>query len=120
MKHHPADGAKIVAKFGRLRDAAPLIHHHHERWDGQGYPHGLAADSIPLGAAIVGLADAWDAMTTDRRTTAPSIRARPRRSFGSTAAPSSHRWSWTRSFASSSHLERPTGTPCARRNRFAS
>lgn len=66
MKHHPADGAKIVAKFGRLRDAVPLIHHHHERWDGQGYPHGLAADSIPLGAAIVGLADAWDAMTTDR------------------------------------------------------
>ena len=66
MKHHPADGAKIVAKFGRLRDAVPLIHHHHERWDGRGYPHGLAADSIPLGAAIVGLADAWDAMTTDR------------------------------------------------------
>jgi HD-GYP domain-containing protein (c-di-GMP phosphodiesterase class II) len=66
MKHHPADGAKIVAKFGRLRDAVPLIRHHHERWDGQGYPDRLAADSIPLGAAIVGLADAWDAMTTDR------------------------------------------------------
>jgi putative nucleotidyltransferase with HDIG domain len=66
MKQHPADGAKIVAKFGRLRDAVPLIRHHHERWDGQGYPHGLAADTIPLGAAIVGLADAWDAMTTDR------------------------------------------------------
>jgi HD-GYP domain-containing protein (c-di-GMP phosphodiesterase class II) len=66
MKHHPADGARIVAKFGRLRDAVPLIHHHHERWDGHGYPHGLASGSIPLGAAIVGLADAWDAMTTDR------------------------------------------------------
>jgi HD-GYP domain-containing protein (c-di-GMP phosphodiesterase class II) len=66
MKHHPADGAKIVAKFGRLRDAVPLIRHHHERWDGQGYPDRLAADTIPLGAAIVGLADAWDAMTTDR------------------------------------------------------
>jgi putative nucleotidyltransferase with HDIG domain len=66
MKHHPADGAKIVAKFGRLRDAVPLIRHHHERWDGHGYPDRLAADSIPLGAAIVGLADAWDAMTTDR------------------------------------------------------
>ena len=71
MKQHPADGAKIVAKFGRLRDAVPLIHHHHERWDGQGYPHGLAADSIPLGAAIVGLADAWDAMIR------PPISSRP-------------------------------------------
>jgi putative nucleotidyltransferase with HDIG domain len=66
MKQHPSDGAKIVAKFGRLRDAVPLIRHHHERWDGRGYPDQLAADSIPLGAAIVGLADAWDAMTTDR------------------------------------------------------
>jgi putative nucleotidyltransferase with HDIG domain len=66
MKHHPADGANIVAKFGRLRDAVPLIRHHHERWDGNGYPDRLAASEIPLGAAIVGLADAWDAMTTDR------------------------------------------------------
>ncbi|HYX76761.1 MAG TPA: HD-GYP domain-containing protein, partial [Gaiellaceae bacterium] len=66
MKRHPADGADIVAKFGRLRQAVPLIRHHHERWDGRGYPEGLAADAIPLGAAIVGLADAWDAMTTDR------------------------------------------------------
>ena len=38
MKHHPADGANIVAKFGRLREAVPLIRHHHERWDGTGYP----------------------------------------------------------------------------------
>jgi putative nucleotidyltransferase with HDIG domain len=66
MKHHPADGANIVAKFGRLRDAVPLIRHHHERWDGNGYPDRLADAEIPLGAAIVGLADAWDAMTTDR------------------------------------------------------
>jgi putative nucleotidyltransferase with HDIG domain len=66
MKRHPAEGAGIVAKFGRLRDAVPLIHHHHERWDGLGYPDGLAGGAIPLGAAIVGLADAWDAMTTDR------------------------------------------------------
>jgi putative nucleotidyltransferase with HDIG domain len=66
MKRHPADGADIVAKFGRLRHAVPLIRHHHERWDGLGYPDGLASGAIPLGAAIVGLADAWDAMTTDR------------------------------------------------------
>jgi HD-GYP domain-containing protein (c-di-GMP phosphodiesterase class II) len=44
----------------------PIIRHHHERWDGRGYPDGLAGDEIPLPAAIVALADAWDAMTTER------------------------------------------------------
>jgi putative nucleotidyltransferase with HDIG domain len=66
MKQHPADGANIVSKFSRLQDAVPMIRHHHERWDGAGYPDRLAAETIPLGARIVGLADAWDAMTTDR------------------------------------------------------
>ena len=66
MKRHPADGAAIVAKFSRLQGAVPMILHHHERWDGRGYPYRLEADAIPLGARIVGLADAWDAMTTDR------------------------------------------------------
>jgi putative nucleotidyltransferase with HDIG domain len=66
IKRHPGDGARIVEKFSRLRDAVPLIRYHHERWDGAGYPEGLAGESIPLEAGIVGLADAWDAMTTDR------------------------------------------------------
>ena len=66
MKTHSAEGARIVGKFGRLREAVPIIKHHHERWDGGGYPDGLGGESIPLEAAIVGLADAWDAMTTDR------------------------------------------------------
>jgi putative two-component system response regulator len=66
MKQHPADGAAIIAKFSRLQGAVPMILHHHERWDGGGYPHHLAGEGIPLGARIVGLADAWDAMTTDR------------------------------------------------------
>ena len=66
MKTHSAEGARIVGKFGRLREAVPIIRHHHERWDGAGYPDGLGEDEIPLEAAIVGLADAWDAMTTDR------------------------------------------------------
>jgi putative nucleotidyltransferase with HDIG domain len=66
IKTHSAEGARIVGKFGRLREAVPIIQHHHERWDGSGYPDGLAGDAIPLEAAIVGLADAWDAMTTDR------------------------------------------------------
>jgi len=66
IKRHPADGAAIVDKLGRLRTSVPLIHHHHERWDGGGYPDGLAGDAAPLEAYVVGLADAWDAMTTDR------------------------------------------------------
>jgi putative nucleotidyltransferase with HDIG domain len=66
IKRHPGDGADIVAKFSRLREAVPLIRHHHERWDGEGYPDGLAGNEIPLEACVVGLADAWDAMTTDR------------------------------------------------------
>jgi putative nucleotidyltransferase with HDIG domain len=66
MKRHAAEGARIVGKFGRLREAVPIIRHHHERWDGGGYPDGLAGEQIPLEAAVVGLADAWDAMTTDR------------------------------------------------------
>ena len=66
MKRHSAEGARIVAKFGRLRDSVPIIRHHHERWDGLGYPERLAGEDIPLAAAIVGLADAWDAMTIER------------------------------------------------------
>ncbi|HEY7422550.1 MAG TPA: HD-GYP domain-containing protein [Gaiellaceae bacterium] len=66
VKRHPEDGARIVGRLHRLQAAVPAILHHHERWDGQGYPHGLRDDDIPLEAAIVGLADAVDAMTTDR------------------------------------------------------
>ena len=66
MKRHSAEGARIVEKFSRLRDSVPIIRHHHERWDGRGYPDGLAREEIPLAAAIAGLADAWDAMTIER------------------------------------------------------
>jgi putative nucleotidyltransferase with HDIG domain len=66
MKTHSAEGARIVGKFSRLRDSVPIIRYHHERWDGRGYPDGLAGEDIPLPAAIAGLADAWDAMTIER------------------------------------------------------
>jgi putative nucleotidyltransferase with HDIG domain len=66
IKRHPADGAAIVGKLGRLRPTVPLIRHHHERWDGTGYPDRLSDDAVPQEAYVVGLADAWDAMTTDR------------------------------------------------------
>jgi putative nucleotidyltransferase with HDIG domain len=66
VKRHPEDGARIVGRLHRLREAVPAVLHHHERWDGNGYPHRLRGERIPLEAAIVGLADAVDAMTTDR------------------------------------------------------
>jgi putative nucleotidyltransferase with HDIG domain len=66
VKRHPEDGARIVGRLHRLHPTVPAVLHHHERWDGKGYPHGLSAGEIPLKAAIVGLADAIDAMTTDR------------------------------------------------------
>jgi putative two-component system response regulator len=66
MKRHSAEGARIVSKFGRLRDCVPVIRHHHERWDGTGYPERLSEDEIPFLATIVGFADAWDAMTIER------------------------------------------------------
>jgi putative nucleotidyltransferase with HDIG domain len=66
MKTHSAEGARIVGKFGRLRDCVPVIRHHHERFDGAGYPDALAGEGIPMSAAVVALADAWDAMTIER------------------------------------------------------
>jgi hypothetical protein len=66
VKRHPEDGARIIGRLHRLHAAVPAVLHHHERWDGDGYPHALRGDGIPLEAAIVGLADAVDAMTTDR------------------------------------------------------
>ena len=47
-------------------DVGPIIRHHHERWDGNGYPAGLAGEEIPIGARIVSIVDAYDAMMTDR------------------------------------------------------
>jgi putative nucleotidyltransferase with HDIG domain len=66
IKEDSEQGARIVGKLGRLHDAVPIIRHHHERWDGTGYPSRLSGEQIPREASIVGLADAWDAMTTTR------------------------------------------------------
>ncbi len=77
MRAHPAEGAAIVAKVRALRRASDIVKNHHERPDGLGYPCGLRGDDIPLGARIVMVADAFDAMTSDRpyRRAMPSERA---------------------------------------------
>ncbi|MCG2712374.1 MAG: response regulator [Candidatus Omnitrophica bacterium] len=66
IKKHPVIGKKILDPVNCLADNIPLIYHHHERIDGQGYPDGLTGDNIPLGARILSVADAYQAMTSDR------------------------------------------------------
>lgn len=66
MRKHPAIGFKMCSRIAFLKGAAQIVLHHHERWDGSGYPDGLMREMIPLGARIFAVADAFDAMTTDR------------------------------------------------------
>ena len=63
---HPAAGAELAGQFSLYGQGADIIRHHHERWDGTGYPDGLAGDAIPLGARTIAVADVYDAMTSDR------------------------------------------------------
>lgn len=65
MKLHPVIGGEIVKDLYGF-NIAPIIKHHHERYDGKGYPEGLLGDNIPLGARIIAVADTFDAMTSDR------------------------------------------------------
>ena len=66
MQQHSEEGARIIERLGFLQDAVPAIRHHHERWDGSGYPSHLTGDEIPLGARIIHVADALDSMLTTR------------------------------------------------------
>ena len=66
MRRHPIIGEQICRPLASSREFAPIVRHHHERWDGAGYPDRLVADEIPVGARIVGLVDSFDAMTHDR------------------------------------------------------
>jgi HD-GYP domain-containing protein (c-di-GMP phosphodiesterase class II) len=66
IKTHPRVGADVVERIPLLGGLAPIIGAHHERWDGRGYPDGLAGESIPLAARIIAVADAFNAMTTKR------------------------------------------------------
>jgi putative two-component system response regulator len=66
MQRHPIVGAAILAPLRLGSVVGPIVRAHHERWDGVGYPDGLRADEIPIGARIVAVTDAYDAMTHDR------------------------------------------------------
>jgi HD-GYP domain-containing protein (c-di-GMP phosphodiesterase class II) len=66
LEQHAAIGAEIVNRLEAYKPSVGVIRHHHERWDGSGYPEGLAGEAIPLGSRIIAVADAFDAMTSDR------------------------------------------------------
>jgi response regulator RpfG family c-di-GMP phosphodiesterase len=66
MRRHPEIGRRLIERIPFLRGAVPVVYHHHERWDGSGYPVGLKGEDIPLGARIFSAVDAFDAMTFDR------------------------------------------------------
>jgi diguanylate cyclase (GGDEF)-like protein len=66
VAEHPKIGQVILEQAGALRDAATIVLHHHEWYDGRGYPHGLSGEEIPVGARIVAIADAYEAMVAGR------------------------------------------------------
>jgi HD-GYP domain-containing protein (c-di-GMP phosphodiesterase class II) len=66
VRRHPLIGSEILRDIDFLGEGKLVVRHHHERWDGQGYPDGLEGDAIPLAARVFAVADALDALTTDR------------------------------------------------------
>jgi putative nucleotidyltransferase with HDIG domain len=66
IKSHPVLGEQILMPLDFLAEARPIVRHHHERWDGRGYPDGLGNDEIPRHAALLSVVDAYDALTSDR------------------------------------------------------
>ncbi len=66
IRAHPEVGKRLLESAGRLSSLAPVVLHHHERWDGTGYPDGLAGEAIPYAARVIALCDAWQAMVSER------------------------------------------------------
>ena len=87
METHPELGERIIAPIDRLQDVGAIVRHCHERWDGRGYPDGLAGQDVPLESRIIFVCDAYHAMTTDRpyrkRLSHPEAVRRLRESAGS-------------------------------------
>jgi ribonuclease P protein subunit RPR2 len=92
ISRHPEIGSEILRDVDFLGDAKLVVRHHHERWDGQGYPDGLGGEDIPAAARVFAVADALDALTTDRpyrpASTFQEARAEIRRSSGGQFDPS--------------------------------
>jgi HD-GYP domain-containing protein (c-di-GMP phosphodiesterase class II) len=86
MKRHPIAGLELVADIDFPGDVRAIIRNHHERWDGRGYPDGLAGEDIPFAARILCVADVYDALTSARsyraRMTPPQAAKTMRASYG--------------------------------------
>ena len=103
MRRHPAEGARLVAPYAPSPDVHAIIRSHHERWDGAGYPDGLRAEQIPLGARIVALVDAFCAMieprpyrpTLDERAARSELLAQAGRQFDPACVEHAHRLTGT-------------------------
>ena len=123
FRSHPAKGKRILEPIPFMRDIIPGCWCHHEAWDGSGYPQGLMGDNIPLIGRIVAIADAYDAMTSDRayRKALPA-RGRVRRARALRRARSSTRRSSRCSCArskSSGRSKPPPAASSAMSDRFA-
>jgi HD-GYP domain-containing protein (c-di-GMP phosphodiesterase class II) len=66
MQEHAPDGANLISTMATFQEIVPMVRHHHEHWDGSGYPDGLSGDRIPLTSRIIMFADTIDAMTSTR------------------------------------------------------
>ena len=66
IRRHPEIGKRLLESTMRLHALLPVVLHHHERWDGTGYPAGLAGEAIPFAARVIAICDAWLAMTRER------------------------------------------------------
>lgn len=66
IKQHPYIGSQLIKRIPMLSEVAPIVYHHHERYDGSGYPDGISGERIPIEARIIGVVDAFDAMTNER------------------------------------------------------
>lgn len=66
MEEHPVIGATMLSSYSAFSKSVAFVRHHHERWDGKGYPDGLAGENIPIGSRVIAVVDSYDAMTADR------------------------------------------------------
>jgi HD-GYP domain-containing protein (c-di-GMP phosphodiesterase class II) len=66
MEEHPLIGATILDSYSSFKESVEIVKHHHERWDGKGYPDGFKGEDIPIGSRIITVVDSFDAMTSDR------------------------------------------------------
>ena len=120
VKQHAVVGAEILSAVEFPYPVVPIVRHHHENWDGSGYPDGLSGDSIPIGARILAVVDCYDALTSDRpyrRALSPAdaieiIEARRGREYDPLVVDA-----FMRSSGRSSNRARPSATDAAARPR---